>query len=189
MRPTRDRCPSRYAIASLVCAAMVSPALALGAEFEVAGQGVATLTADRETRGGGAGYGLEFGVPLLYDFPQLGSTLLARERTTALVGAGLAWSVELGATWRARPYGVWQPELGLSAMLVGGALIRSIDAQGHEARDPVALMLGLSVLRFRFDAGWANFFGFRAGPTLFRAGAPPFACSLTFFEVGRSFEL
>ncbi len=107
-----------------------------------------------------------------------------RGRVGVLMGAGLAWSAELGAAWRARLFGRWEPDVGAYAATLGGKLIRTIDAHGVLASDPIALELGASPLRFRLDDSWVSFLSLRAGPTLFRGGAPAFMASLSLFEVG-----
>jgi hypothetical protein len=156
-------------------------------EIELATQAVATLASDEETRGGGAGLGVEAGVPMLRDLLQQGSCLLARLRLAGLAGAGMVWAADLGLAWRSRAVGSWQPELGLHAAVLGGALIRTIDREGHLGRNPVAAVLALSPLRFSRDNQWFSFLAFRAGRPLFRDGDPPFLVSVTVFEVGRSF--
>jgi hypothetical protein len=156
-----------------------------GAELEVAGQSLVTATSDHQTRGGGPGMGVEVGVVVLRNVLQEGSSVLMRERSSAMVGMGLVWGLELGSVWRARSYHSWTPELGIQAMTLGGAFVRSIDAEGHLARNPVALGLVVTPFRFQLEEGWLSFLAVRGGPTLLRDGAPPFMVSVTLFEVGR----
>jgi hypothetical protein len=173
-----------WSVLSMV-AVLVSPVRA--AEIEVAGQSVVTLASDSKTRGGGAGAGVEVGAPFAPDLLQTGSKLVARARISGLVGAGLAWSFELGLDFRARSFHRFEPELGLHVITVGGDLIRSIDADGRLARNPLALVLVVAPLRFRLNDGWINILGVRVGPTLARSGSPPFVLSVTLFEIGRAF--
>ena len=156
------------------------------APIEVAGQSVVTLASDRQTKGGGAGLGVEVGIPVAREPWGTKSTLLMRGRLCGLVGAGLAWSAEAGIDLRWGRFHRYEPELGLHGLLLGGDLIRAIDNAGHLAGDPFALMLGLAPLRFRLDEGWISILGVRAGPTLFRSGSPPFVLSITLLEIGRS---
>jgi hypothetical protein len=173
-----------WLVVSVLAATLSGPVR--GAGVEIAGQSVVTLASDSKTRGGGAGAGVEVGVPLVPQLLSTRSSLLARARGCALVGAGLAWSLELGVDLRAPSFHRYQLELGLHALTVGGDLIRSIDGDGRLAGNPVALAVVFSPLRIRLDDGWINILGIRAGPTLGREGSPPFVLSLTLFEIGRA---
>jgi hypothetical protein len=174
---------------ALACAAIALSSTARAAEVELGGQSVLTLATDRQTRGGGLGAALELGTPVLGDLFQHGSELLVRGRASALVGAGLVWGTELGTAWRPRAMQRWQPDLGVYALVLGGALIRAVDRDGHEADDPVALEFGITPLRFRLDDGWVSLLAVRAGPTLGTGDASPYVVSVTLVEVGRGFEL
>jgi hypothetical protein len=174
---------------ALACAVIALSSPARAAEIEVGGQSVLTLATDRQTRGGGLGAALELGTPVLDDLFLQGSELIVRGRASALIGAGLAWGVELGTAWRPPAMRRWQPDLGIYALVLGGALIRAVDDHGHEANDPIAVEFGLTPLRFRLDEGWVSLLAVRAGPTLGTGGASPYVFSVTLVEVGRRFEL
>jgi hypothetical protein len=173
----------RFSVA-LLAAALSSQA---HAAIEIAGQSVVTLASDSQTRGGGVGAGVEVGIPLVSRLLATRTSLLGRARICGLVGAGLAGSLELGVDLRSPVFGRFEPELGLHVLILGGALIRSIDSDGRLAGNPVALTSVFSPLRFRLDDGWINILGVRVGPTLARTGTPPFVLSLTLFEIGRVF--
>jgi hypothetical protein len=72
-------------------------------------------------------------------------------------------------------------------MYLGGEIVRTIDEKGRIASNPLALQIGLKPLRFGLSNGWVSMLETRAGPTLGRAGRPPFAISVTLFEVGQTF--
>jgi len=173
---------------ALACAAVALSTTARAAEVELGGQSVLILATDQQTRGGGLGAAVELGAPLVHALFQQGSELLVRGRASALVGAGLVWGVELGAAWCPPAMQRWQPDLGIYALMLGGDLIRAVDAHGHEADDPVAIELGLTPLRFRLDEGWVSLLAVRGGPTLGTGGSSPFVFSATLVEVGRSFQ-
>jgi hypothetical protein len=177
--------PCRATIAVLVVACGLPCAQAM--EVELATQTVVTLASDHEMRGGGAGLGVEVGLPVLRDLWQPGSRLLARLRLTDLVGAGMVWGADLGLAWRSRAFGTWQPELGVHVATLGGDLIRTVDRQGHLGSNPVAAGLAVSLLRFSLENQWFAFLALRAGRPLFHDGDPPFIVSVTVFEVGRTF--
>ncbi len=165
----------------------VGPRSAGALELETSVQSVVSVVNDTDTKGGGAGLALEIASPITRRFLGRDSDLLVRFRAAALVFAGLAWTVELGAAYRVRPWRSWQPDCGLYLMTMGGDLARSIDSRGRLAGNPVALELGLNPFAFRLDQGWIAFAGVRGGPTLLRSGYPPLAVSVTLLEVGRSF--
>jgi len=175
----------RGAVAVLAVAWGASTARAT--EVELATQTVVTVASDHEARGGGAGLGVEVGLPVLRDPLQQGSCLLSRLRLTGLAGAGMVWGADLGLAWRSRAFGSWQPELGVHAAILGGALVRTIDRQGHLGSNPVAAVLAVSLLRFSLEKQWFSLLSLRAGRPLFHDGDPPFIVSVTVFEVGRGF--
>ena len=161
-----------------------APARAL--ELELGAQTLATLVSDDDTKGGGVGLGVEGGCVLARP-ATVPSALIARARLSLLGGAGLAWGLEAGAALRAELHPLWQPDLGLYVLYVGGDLARSIDGRGQLATNPVAALIGISPGRLALDQGWVSFFSLRAGPTVGRTGHPPLALSLTLFEVGQRF--
>jgi hypothetical protein len=171
-----------YFFAANAAACLLNATWAHGLELELAAQSVATLNVDDQTRGGGLGLSAEVGVPVLPLGPR--GVLIVRASLGALMGNGLAWSVEGGAAYRHVAFESWQPDAGLSVLWLGGDLVRTIDEQGQLAGDPLALRLGVSPLRFTLEAGWISVLSLRAGPTLFRSGQPPLSVSLMLFEVG-----
>ena len=173
----------RYFFAANATACLLDTTRAHGLELELAAQSVATLNVDDQTRGGGLGLSAEVGVPVLRPLGPHG-VLIVRASLGALMGNGLAWSVEGGAAYRHVAFKSWQPDAGLSVLWLGGDLVRTIDEQGQLAGDPLALRLGLSPLRFTLEAGWISVLSLRAGPTLFRSGQPPLSVSVMLFEVG-----
>jgi hypothetical protein len=176
------------AFAAALLAGLLIAARSQATELELAGESLVTVTSDSQTRGGGPGLGVELGVVVLRDLLQKGSCVLVRERSSAMIGMGLVWGLEVGSAWRARSYHSWTPELGIEAMTLGGALIRSIDTRGHVAGNPVALGLAITPLRFQLQEGWVSLLAARGGPTLLRDGSPPFMVSVTLFEVGRTLQ-
>ena len=152
---------------------------------ELAAQACFTLLSDDETKGGGAGLAVEAGVPVLHNAFLSGLLLTVRLRASALIGAGLAWSGELGGAFRVQAGKRWAPEAGLWVLYLGGDLVRAIDDHGRLARNPLAVQLALNPVRFQVGSGWVSFLAVRYGRTLFRPGRPPFAFSATFVEIGR----
>lgn len=161
----------------------VLPAAAREPNVELGVRSVATLSVDDETRGGGAGFAAEAALPVRREL--IGpSALFVYASAGVLVGAGLAYQAEAGAALRWTRRTSWQPEVRLSLFWLGGDLVRSIDADGRVAEDPIALRLGLAPLRFRLEDGWVTALAVSVGPTLLRGGEPPLSCSLALFEVG-----
>jgi hypothetical protein len=189
VRAVADKRQLLAVASALAGAAVALSSTARAAKLELGGQTALTLAADLQARGGGLGPALELGAPVLEGLLQRGAELLVRGRASALLGAGLAWGVELGSAWRPRALERWQPDLGLYALMLGGDLIRSIDEGGHEADNPIAIELGLTPLRFRLDEGWVSLLALRAGPTLGAGGSCPFVFSAMLVEVGRSWEV
>jgi hypothetical protein len=154
-------------------------------DVEVGVQTVATLVTNDSVKGGGAGAGVEGSLALLRD---ASTTLLARARTSLLVGDGLAYTVEAGAAWRVSLLPRFQPELGVYLLYMGGDLARAIDRDGYLAENPWAVLGGLTPLRFALDDGWVSFCAPRLGTTLgTSSGHPALAVSVSLFEVGRTF--
>lgn len=174
----------RHLLPATALAWLLGEDVARALEIELGAQSLATLSVDDQTRAGGVGLAVEVGVPLAHRL--LGPThrLVPRAGVGALVGSGLAWSLEIGAAYRYAAFTRWQPDVGLSVLWLGGDLVRTIDAQGRVAGDPWALRLCMSPLRFPLNAGWVSLLALRAGPTLFRSGHPPLSLSVTLFEVG-----
>lgn len=158
-----------------------------GLEPELSAQAVATLQSDASTKGGGTGPAFELGLPLMRGWLYSSSTVLARARASALFGAGLAWTGELGVAFRTRIGGRFEPDLGVYGLYMGGDLARTIDSSGRLAQNPFALLAGVSPLSFRLDQGSVSVLAIRYGTTLFRSGSPPFLLSVTFVEIRRQF--
>jgi hypothetical protein len=163
-----------------------APAPAAAVEVELGAQTLVTLVSNDAVKGGGVGAGVEASLPIYRDANRT-NALLARARTSLLVGDGLAYTLELGAAFRLSLVGAWQPDAGAYLLYMGGDLARSIDADGYLAHDPWVVLAGLTPLRFALDEGWVSFCSARAGTTLGVSGHPALALSLTFFEVGRTF--
>jgi hypothetical protein len=172
-----------FVVTAMIAAAATAPPAA--SAVEVSAQTCFALLSDDQTKGGGLGLALEAGVPIIRLLRLPGSLVSVRVRTSALIGAGLAWSGELGGAIRLRLASRWAPEAAVWGLYLGGDLVRAIDNRGRLAKDPVAIQVGLNPLRFELDTGWVSFLAIRYGRTLFRSGRPPFAVSGTLVEIGR----
>lgn len=153
---------------------------------EVAVRGELTLVSDDAVKGGGLGPGVELRVPVVRDFLLDESSLILGAGASALFLSGVVWTFEAGAAWRLRLGARWRPDVGLSVLVAGGDLVRTIDSEGRIAGSPVALRLGLAPLRFQLRSGSVSFLAIRFGPTLGPlgdGGTPPFAASLEVLEV------
>jgi hypothetical protein len=165
---------------------LLAPVRAAALELELGAQTLATFVSNDAVKGGGAGFGLETSVPFYRDAPRR-NHLLARARAALLAGNGLAWTLEAGAAFRIESSRHFTPEVGAYLLYMAGDLARSIDRDGYLAANPWAALVGLAPLRFELDEGWVSLLSARAGTTLGAGGHPPFAISVTVFEVGRTF--
>ncbi len=156
-------------------------------EWEVSASTLAVLSADHSTRGGGVGSAVSVGRNLLSRPREIPLAVAVVGEVGLLGGGGLVWLARAGPRARFIHFKTWQPAVGISLLVLGGGLVRTIDEDGRRAANPWSAQLGIEPLRFQFDRGWVSVLRVEAGPHLFRSGNPPLTVSATVFEVGAVF--
>lgn len=156
-------------------------------EWEVGAGALAVLSADHSTRGGGVGSAMSVGRNLLHRPSEIPVAVAIVGEAGVLGGGGLVWLARAGPRGRFVHFEIWQPSVGVSLLVLGGGLVRTIDVNGKLAANPWSLQLGIEPLRFRLQRGWVSALRVEAGPNLFRSGNPPLTAAATLFEVGAMF--